>query len=172
MCKFNRTHTKNTSMVSELNVILLFVDVDLSHKKMTTKVTQGHDSMLMRKLAQASRAGHQDEVEVNLNNFSNYNYVGTIQVGNPPQMFNTIFDSGSTNFWTLSTYANSPRVGNGINNAYCPEKSCSYSPTNLACEVIFGSGSLQGFFANDDVSLGIPHKGPDGVLHNRLTVKN
>lgn len=77
--------------------------------------------MSMRKLAQASRAGHQDEVEVNLNNFFNYNYVGTIQVGNPPQIFNTIFDSGSTNFWTLSTYANSPRVGNGINNAFCPE---------------------------------------------------
>jgi hypothetical protein len=42
----------------------------------------------------------------------------------------------------------------------------------LACEVIFGSGSLQGFFANDEVSLGIPHMGPDGVVHNKLTVKN
>ena len=89
------------------NILSFNSYLDLSHKKMTTKVTMSSpsDSMQMRKLAQSTRPGHQDEVEVNLKNFFNYNYVGTIQVGNPPQSFNTIFDSGSTNFWTLSTYA-------------------------------------------------------------------
>jgi len=97
--------------------------------------------------------------------------VGSISVGNPPQTFNTIFDSGSTNFWTLSTLARSARSCNGVNNAFDPKKSSSYNPTNLACEVVFGSGSLQGFFAKDDVTIGVPGMGPDGVIHDKIVVK-
>jgi hypothetical protein len=130
------------------------------------------DASVLKKLIQSRRPGHTNEVEVTLKNFYNYNYVGQISVGNPPQVFNTIFDSGSTNFWTLSTLAGSPRVCNNVNNAFNPKLSTSYSPTNLACEVVFGSGSLQGFFAKDDVTIGVHGMGPDGVIRDKIVVKN
>lgn len=89
----------------------------------------------LKKLIQAKRDGHDDEVEVNLQNYYNYNYVGTIKVGNPPQVFNTIFDSGSTNFWVFSKLCEGERLYSGTNNAYDPDRSSTYKPTNLACEV-------------------------------------
>lgn len=89
----------------------------------------------VKALAQLKRDGRNDEVEVALHNYYNYNYVGTISVGNPPQDFNTIFDTGSTNFWVLSTLCEGDRIHNGINNAYNPDLSSTYSPSDLFCEV-------------------------------------
>lgn len=68
-----------------------------------------------------------------LNNIYNYNYIGTIQVGSPPQTFNTIFDTGSTNFWVLSTLCEGDRKNNGVNNAFNPNVSSTYEETNLGC---------------------------------------
>jgi Eukaryotic aspartyl protease len=113
-----------------------------------------------------------DEVEVCLENFYNYNYVGRIMVGSPPQAFNTIFDTGSTNFWVLSNFCEGPRLHNGCNHAYDPDSSPSYAPTNLACQVEFGSGSVQGFFARDEVTLGVSRMDEEGRMHEQVVVKD
>lgn len=51
---------------------------------------------------------------------------------------------------------------NGQNNAFDPDLSSTYEPTNLGCEVEFGSGSVRGFFAKDDVAIGAAHMDPNG----------
>ena len=76
------------------------------------------DDAVFKQLVQSTRPGKIDEVEIGLKNFYNYNYVGKISVGNPPQIFNTIFDSGSTNFWVLSKMCDSKRTNNGVNTAF------------------------------------------------------
>lgn len=78
------------------------------------------------KLIQSKRDGYDDEVEVGLTNYYNYNYIGTIEVGNPPQKFNTIFDTGSTNFWVFSKYCKGARLDSGTNNAYDPDASPTF----------------------------------------------
>ena len=93
-------------------------------------------------------------MDVDLKNYYNYNYVGTIYVGNPPQKVRCIFDTGSTNQWVLSSLCAGKRIANGVNMVFTPDQSSSYHPTNLACEVEFGSGSLKGFFAHDDIRIG------------------
>ncbi len=107
-----------------------------------------------------------------MTNYYNYNYVGEICIGSPPQCFNTIFDTGSTNFWCLSTHCNNGRAHNGVNNAFDPELSSSYEPTNTYCEVMFGSGGLKGFFAWDDVRVGARHKASNGEIHTVIDVKH
>jgi phytepsin len=96
----------------------------------------------------------QESVDVQLKNYYNYNYVGTLYVGNPPQKVRAIFDSGSTNQWVLTSLCEGERICNGINMFYDPSKSSTYEPTETFCEIEFGSGSLQGFFAFDDVRVG------------------
>lgn len=41
--------------------------------------------------------------EIPLVNIENYNYIGTVYIGNPPQPTRGIFDTGSSNFWALSS---------------------------------------------------------------------
>lgn len=40
---------------------------------------------------------HKYEAEVELKNMYNYNYIGVLEIGNPPQRIRAIFDTGSAN---------------------------------------------------------------------------
>jgi len=51
--------------------------------------------------------GSLEQVEVGLKNYYNFNYVGTVYVGNPPQLVRAIFDTGSTNLWVISSHCKS-----------------------------------------------------------------
>jgi gastricsin len=66
---------------------------------------------------------------MNLKNYYNYNYVGTIQVGTPPQEVRVIWDTGSTNSWILSSYCDSVRCHDGTNEVFNPEYSTTFVGT-------------------------------------------
>ena len=65
-----------------------------------------------------------------------------------------IFDTGSTNLWVLCANCSSSRNLSDENYLYEPDKSKSFEGTNIGAQVTFGSGSLLGFFAKDDMRLG------------------
>jgi hypothetical protein len=50
------------------------------------------------------------EAKLLLKNYMNTQFVGRVGVGNPPQEFDVIFDTGSANFW--------------INSKQCTDESC------------------------------------------------
>lgn len=75
-------------------------------------------------------------------------------VGNPPQEVRVIFDTGSTNSWVLSTMCNTKRCHDGTNKVFNPDASSTFSITDEACEIEFGSGTLAGVFGYDDFHLG------------------
>lgn len=89
-----------------------------------------------------------------LKNYYNYNYVGTLMVGNPPQKIRAIFDTGSTNQWVLSSLCESDGCLNGDNMVYDPTMSDTFIPTDVGVEIEFGSGPLEGFFGFDDFWVG------------------
>lgn len=93
-------------------------------------------------------------------------------MGNPGQKVRAIFDTGSANAWILSSKCNSERTKNGKNLFFTPENSASYKPTNLACEVEFGSGVVRGFFVHDTVSVGGYGSKSDTAGHQFITVTN
>ena len=80
--------------------------------------------------------------------------MGEFYIGNPPQKLRAIFDTGSTNQWVLSSQCSSSRCHNGTNMVYDPTQSSTFVPTDVAVEIEFGSGSLQGYFGFDDFWVG------------------
>lgn len=89
-----------------------------------------------------------------IKDYANAQYYGSISIGNPPQSFQVIFDTGSSNLWV-------PRVGCthcgnpffGKKSKYDHDTSNSYKEDGGDFNIMYGSGSVTGFFSVDDVLL-------------------
>jgi len=89
-----------------------------------------------------------------IKDYANAQYYGSVSIGNPPQSFEVIFDTGSSNLWV-------PKVGCthcgnalfGQKNKYDDSKSSSYKEDGGDFNIMYGSGSVSGFFSVDDVIL-------------------
>lgn len=96
------------------------------------------------------------------------NFVGQIEVGTPPQSFDVIFDTGSSNLW--------------VDSKDCSAKDClghpqfdrnassTFEPTKNVVNMTFGSGSIEGQIVKDTVKLGpvsVPHQRFGAVTDER-----
>ncbi|KAK6139485.1 hypothetical protein DH2020_026770 [Rehmannia glutinosa] len=75
-----------------------------------------------------------DEDIVYLKNYMDAQYYGEISIGSPPQKFTVIFDTGSSNLWV-------------------PSAKCYFS-VRKPCSIHYGSGSISGYFSQDNVEVG------------------
>jgi hypothetical protein len=87
-----------------------------------------------------------------LTNYKNSQYVGSINIGNPPQSIEVIFDTGSSNFWITSSRCKDP--GCLVHKAYDATKSSTHEKVGTRVEVEFGSGLIEGVFCKDTVQFG------------------
>jgi hypothetical protein len=87
-----------------------------------------------------------------LSNYKNSQYIGNIEVGNPPQLIDVIFDTGSSNFWITSKRC--PDEGCIIHKQFDDTQSTSYHKLDTRVEVEFGSGTVEGSFCKDNVKIG------------------
>lgn len=87
-----------------------------------------------------------------LSNFKNSQYIGTISVGNPPQLIDIIFDTGSSNFWINSSKCKNK--GCLMHKSFDSNKSKTYVKGEKRVEVEFGSGIINGVFCRDSISIG------------------
>jgi hypothetical protein len=96
-----------------------------------------------------------DEPEsIPLKDYSNAQYYGTISIGNPPQSFQVIFDTGSSNLWVPQL--NCHHCGNpffGKKHKYNHDQSLTYRPNGTDFEITYGSGSVVGYFSSDIITL-------------------
>mmetsp|Transcript_26262 Transcript_26262/g.73328 ORF Transcript_26262/g.73328 Transcript_26262/m.73328 type:complete len:419 (+) Transcript_26262:143-1399(+) len=89
-----------------------------------------------------------------IKDYANAQYYGTVSIGSPPQSFQVIFDTGSSNLWV-------PKVGCshcgypffGKKNKYNHDQSTTYAEDGKDFEIMYGSGSVSGYFSADDVVL-------------------
>lgn len=89
-----------------------------------------------------------------IKDYANAQYFGSISLGSPPQSFQVIFDTGSSNLWV-------PKVGCkhcgnpffGRKHKYDHQKSDSYAQDGADFEITYGSGSVTGFWSNDSITL-------------------
>ncbi|MXQ90784.1 hypothetical protein E5288_WYG016312 [Bos mutus] len=76
-------------------------------------------------------------------------YMGNITNGTPPQEFQVIFDTGSSDLWVPSLFCPSPACSTQVRFRHY--KSSTFRPTQNTFWVAYGSGSMKGFITYDTV---------------------
>ena len=95
------------------------------------------------------------EENVIIKDYSNAQYYGVVEIGSPPQEFTVIFDTGSSNLWVPKV--NCKNCGywfiNGGKKKYDEAKSSTFQKDGGDFHIQYGSGSVEGFFSVDQVTL-------------------
>jgi len=98
--------------------------------------------------------------KVPVTNFANAQYFSDITIGNPPQTFKVVMDTGSSNLWVPSSECTS--IACYLHKKYDHESSSSYKKNQSTFEIQYGSGSVSGYISTDQVGMG------DLIIKNQL----
>jgi len=103
--------------------------------------------------------GGKDE-DVVIKDYSNAQYYGVVHIGNPPQEFTVIWDTGSSDLWiprvgcSSCGYCNPFTEGTSIcKDKYDSSSSHDYEEDGSDFAIQYGSGSVTGAFSKDTVTL-------------------
>eukprot|EP01108_Squamamoeba_japonica_P005039 TRINITY_DN3939_c0_g1_i2.p1 TRINITY_DN3939_c0_g1~~TRINITY_DN3939_c0_g1_i2.p1 ORF type:complete len:377 (-),score=196.17 TRINITY_DN3939_c0_g1_i2:107-1237(-) len=79
-------------------------------------------------------------------------YYGTVTIGTPPQSFGFDFDTGSSNFWVVSS-----SCSNCGQSGYDHSKSSTYQSNGEPLAIQYGSGKVSGFLSEDVAQIAGVH---------------
>ncbi|KAB0340556.1 hypothetical protein FD754_023026 [Muntiacus muntjak] len=104
-----------------------------------------------------------------LRNFQDMIYVGNITIGTPPQGFQVVFDTGSSDLWVPSIFCTSPNfyeykhllpdhlslpLPPSSHVMFRHNESSTYRHTNKTFSIKYCSGRMKGFVGRDTVRIG------------------
>jgi len=78
-------------------------------------------------------------------------YFGQVLIGTPPQNFTVIYDTGSSNLWVPSKACTNCKKGSPT---YDSTASKTYVKDGQSFQLMYGTGSCQGFLSKDQVQIG------------------
>ncbi|XP_048878243.1 pepsin A-like [Brienomyrus brachyistius] len=86
-----------------------------------------------------------------MTNDADLQYYGVISIGNPPQSFTVMFDTGSSNLWIPSVYCSSVACSNHAK--FNPKGSKTFKSTSNSVSIQYGTGSMTGVLGYDTVEV-------------------
>ncbi|OWK17275.1 hypothetical protein Celaphus_00013441, partial [Cervus elaphus hippelaphus] len=86
-----------------------------------------------------------------LRNFQDMTYVGNITIGTPPQEFQVVFDTGSSDLWVPSILCTSPSCSSHV--MFRHNESSTYRHTNKTFSIKYCSGRMKGVVGRDTVRV-------------------
>ncbi|KAF5390556.1 hypothetical protein D9757_002757 [Collybiopsis confluens] len=95
-----------------------------------------------------------------LSNYMNAQYFAPITLGNPPQEFKVVLDTGSSNLWVPSSQCTS--IACFLHAKYESSQSSTYKANGSTFSIQYGSGSMEGFVSGETLSIG------DITIRNQL----
>lgn len=137
-------------------VTIHLISAQSEHNGLSSKEFHSSEEALSRNKRGLRNLKNKEEEPENIiiRDLSNVQYFGKINIGNPPQSFSVIFDTGSSNLWV-------PREGCqhcgvdwlGSKNKFQPELSNSFELDGSDFEIRYVSGSVSGTFGIDALVL-------------------
>ena len=97
-----------------------------------------------------------DPVPVPQWNLADFEYLGIAEVGSPPQSFDVVYDTGSSNFWIPDKNCTDLLISPACatDHKFDSAKSSTYKKDGRDFFLPYGSGVAAGFLGNDVVTLG------------------
>ena len=99
---------------------------------------------------------------VELKDYSDNQYIGTIGVGTPPQMFSVIFDTGSSDIWIpgnscLHCGKHMSLFNPNASSSFHPSKASKADGRQQNFDLRYGTGSVRGTIAMETITLDRHH---------------
>ncbi|ORX38818.1 aspartic peptidase domain-containing protein [Kockovaella imperatae] len=107
----------------------------------------GYAALLANPLPPSKRQGEVSLTDHNLD----ASYSGSISIGTPPQQFEIILDTGSSDLWLASTNCS---IGCNGMSQFDPDNSTTFRNLKSTFDISYGSGQAHGILGQDVVTLG------------------
>ncbi|KAI5440904.1 hypothetical protein KIW84_010392 [Lathyrus oleraceus] len=111
------------------------------------------EAIHLRDLKSVDKNYSQKDVVVYIKNYFDVQYFGEIGIGSPPQYFNVVFDTGSSNLWVPSSKCIFS-IACYFHSKYRSKISSTYKEIGIPCEIPYDEGYIDGFFSQDNVKVG------------------
>ncbi|KAK7198894.1 Eukaryotic aspartyl protease/Xylanase inhibitor C-terminal [Novymonas esmeraldas] len=97
-----------------------------------------------------TRRFHSPHGDVVIHDYLGVQFYGPIALGNPPQEFQVIYDTGSSNLWIP---ADNCSLSCLLKKRYQPSQSSTYHPDGREFKIMYGSGPVSGHLISDAVTI-------------------